>query len=38
MKLGDAGTTDRFGLAFQYRIFFLFLKNGQKQSQITNTV
>ena len=33
MKLGDAGTTDHFGLAFQYQIKNI-KKNGQKQSQI----
>ena len=32
--LGDAGTIDRFGLAFEYQIFFNIKKNGQNQSQI----
>ena len=26
ITLGDAGTTDRFGLTFQYQIFFFFFK------------
>ena len=35
MKLGDAGTTDLFCLAFEYRIKTTIVKkNGQKQSQI----
>ena len=34
VKLVDAGTIDRFGLAFQYNI----IKNGQTQSQIKNTI
>ena len=35
--LGDAGTVDHFGLAFQYQIFLFYFKNGQKQAQIENT-
>ena len=31
IKLGDDGTIARFGLAFQYQIIFIFLKNGQRQ-------
>ena len=37
IKWGDAGTTDHFGLAFQYQIKKIIKKNGQKQSQIKNT-
>ena len=38
IKLGDAGTIDRFGLAFQYQIFFNIKRNAQKHSQIKNTI
>ena len=38
IKLGDAGTIDRFGLAFQYQIKTIIKKNGQKQSQIKNII
>ena len=37
-KLGDAGITDHFGLVFQYQIKNIIIKNGQKQSQIKNTI
>ena len=37
-KLRDAGTIDHFGLAFQYQIKKIIKKNGQKQSQIKNTM
>ena len=39
-KLRDAGTIDRFDLAFQYQILKMYIKkkNGQKQSQIKNTM
>ena len=32
IKLGDAGTIDHFGLAFQYQIKKYIKRNGQKQS------
>ena len=35
---GDAGTIDRFGLAFQHQIFKIRKKNGQNQLQIKNTL
>ena len=39
IKLGDAGTIDHFGLAFQYQIKTKQKqKNGQKQSQIKNAI
>ena len=41
INLGEAGTIDRFDLAFQYQInffFYIYKKNGQKQSQIKNTI
>ena len=38
IKLGDAGTNGRFGLAFQYQIKKYIEKNGQKQLQIKNTI
>ena len=36
IKLGDAGTFDGLGLAFQYQMktFFYIEKNGQEQSQL----
>ena len=37
IQLGDAGTSDRFGLAFEYQIKKYIKKNRQKQSQIKNT-
>ena len=36
IKLADAGTIDRVGLAFQYQIIFFI--NGQKQLQIKHTI
>ena len=38
IQLGDAGTIDDFGLAFQYHIKTIVKKNWQKQSQINNTI
>ena len=39
MKLGDAGTIDRFDLVFPYQILKRTeKKNRQKQFQIKNTV
>ena len=38
MKLGNAGTIDRFGLAFQYQIKKYIKQDGQKQLQIKNTM
>ena len=38
IKLGDAGTIDHFGLAFQYQIEKYITKDGQKQPQIKNTI
>ena len=38
MKLGDAGTIDHFGLAFQYQIKKIIKHNGQKQLQIKNMI
>ena len=38
IQSGDAGTIDHFGLAFQYQIIKIIKKNGQKQSQIQNTI
>ena len=38
VKFRDAGTTDRFHLAFQYHIFKNIKKNGQKQSQLKNSL
>ena len=38
IKLGDAGSIHRFGLAFQYQIKKIIKKNGQKQLQIKNTI
>ena len=37
-KFGDAGTIDHLGLAFQYQIKEIMKRNGQKQSQIKNTI
>ena len=37
-KLGDGGTIDHFGLAFQHQIKQIIKKNGQKQSKIKNTI
>ena len=37
IKLRDAGTIDRFSLAFQYQINFVIKNNGQKKLQIKNT-
>ena len=37
-KFRDAGTIDRFGLAFQYQINKIMKKNGQKQLQIKNSI
>ena len=38
IKLGDAGTIDRFDLAFQYQILKIVKNNGQTQSQIKNII
>ena len=38
IKLGDAGTIDHFGLAFQYQIKKIIKKNGQKHSRIKNPI
>ena len=38
IKSGDAGTVDRFGLAFQYQITKMIQKNGQKQLKIKNSI
>ena len=38
IKLGDAGTIDRFGLAFLYLFLNYKKKNGHTQSQIKNTI
>ena len=37
-KVGDAGNIDRFGVAFEYQNKKYVNKNGQKQSQIKNTI
>ena len=39
IKLGDAGTIDHFGLSFQYQMKKkIKKKNGQKQTQVKNTI
>ena len=38
IKLGDAGTIDHFGRAFQYEITKIIKKNAQKQLLIKNTI